>query len=576
MLMCCDDGEALTMKPHRLIGHSLSRIIVSLLLTSSTLIDYSYDSANTGFALALPAPADDHHQGLPDLRVELPPAERLVKRRAVEGHGDHEDEEGVPEGMSMDVDASVGDMPDSTPLSSMPPSSTGGYEELDAPEDTKHLAYEHTESSQDQSSDGHGNDDHAAHSDSDQPDNANHGHVHHASSWVPLTEFNETDILVKHGPAPLSFLYYDFVLDSSQTLAFRRTGVSMYGNATTEMSNLQQDDFVAWQREQYIHGSGSLEETRVMGGDGRPHPGLMALHVISFSLAYFAVLPITLALRAAKLTSVAYGISKLVFGVLVFLGWIVGVWYKTATPELYVGHKHNISGNLLLLATVAIGAIDLLAVGRRIYRFATNDEISFQAFIDIVLRSHGEKSDMEEYKSVALANQMELDDLDEENTQMKPASRHQRHERGNSVIFTAPWANRADGENLNSRPSNSSDASTLRDSPVLASPHEMDKSLQFPTRGVSITSSGPDRHFDRPPMSEIHEHVDARLTPTSRTTRQKLARVGTYLMHFLSRGLIVWAYIVAIMGIVVYTGMGRKWFLPSLLAHLIKGSIFFW
>jgi hypothetical protein len=566
------------MKSHRLIGHSLSRIIVSLLLTSPTLFDYSYDYANTGFALALPAPADDHRQGLPNLRTGLPAAGRLVKRDAGRRHGDHEDEGEEGHGGMSGGAASAVDTPDLTTSSSVPPFPAGSHEELHTPEDTQdeERLHEHIESSQDQAPDGSQKDDHAAHSDSDQPDNANHGHVHHASSWVPLTEFNETDVLVKHGPAPLSFLYHDFVLDSSQTLAFRRTGVSMYGNATTEMSNLQQDDFVAWQREQYIHGSGSLEETRVMGGDGRPHPGLMALHVISFSLAYFAVLPITLALRAAKLTSVAYGISKLVFGVLVFLGWIVGVWYKAATPELYVGHKHNISGNLLLLATVAIGAIDLLAVGRRIYRFATNDEISFQAFIDIVLRSHGEKSDMEEYESVALANQMELDDLDEENTQMKPASRHQRHGRGNPVIFTAPWANRADGEHLNSRSSNSSDASTLRDSPVFASPHEMDKSLQFPTRGVSITSSGPGRHFDRPPMSEIHEHVDARLTPTSRTTRQKLVRVGTYLMHFLSRGLIVWAYIVAIMGIVVYTGMGRKWFLPSLLAHLIKGSIFFW
>lgn len=572
------------MKPHAPIGNPLSRIIVSFLLTCPTLIDYSYDSANSGFALALPATAADHRHGLPDLRVGLPAVERLAKRIVSGRGGDHEEEEEVPghAGMNMDGGAPVVTKPDSTSSSSVPSSPTGSYEELYAledPHDDKHLVHEHTESSQDQSSEGPRKDEHGGNSHANQPDNANHGHVHHASSWVPLTEFNETDVLVKHGPAPLSFLYYDFVLNSFETLDFRRTGLSAYGNATTEMSSLQQDDFVAWQREQYTHGAGSLEESPVMGGDGRPHAGLMALHVISFSLAYFAVLPITLALRAAKLTSIAYGISKLVFGILVFLGWISGVWYKAATPDLYVGHKHSISGNLLLLATIAIGAIDLLAVGRRIYRFATNDEINIKAFIDIVLRGQGEKSKMmEEYESVALANQMELDDLDEANlsSQMKPASHHQRHERGNSVIFTAPWANRADGEHLNSRSSNSSDTSTLRDSPVFSSPHEMGKPLQFPTRGMSATSSGSDHHFDRPSMSDIHSHVDARLVSKSRTTRQKVACVGTYLMHFLSRGLIVWSYIVTIMGIVVYTGMGRKWFLPSLLAHLIKGSIFFW
>lgn len=492
-------------------------------------------------------------------------------------HGDHEDAEEKGEVESGDVmDISDAGMMGSeantpTPLEQLDEHDTHGAEHATEP------CCEHPATSQEKSAES-GKEGDGGHTHPDQPEHSqSHGHVHHSSSWVPLTEFNETDVLVKHGSAPLSFLYYDFVLTPAETLDFRRTGVSSYGNATTEMSTLQQDELVAWQHEQYTHGAGSREEDRVMGGDGRPHPGLMILHVVSFSLAYFAVLPIVLALRAAKLTSLAYGISKLVFGLLVLLGWISGVWYKASTPDLYVGHKHNVSGNLLLLATIAIGAIDLVAVGQRLYRFATSDQINLKAFINIVVRGEGEKYKiMEEYETIALANQMELDDMDEPTPSQNKTSAEHIGEQGNSVIFTSPWANRVDVEHRNSRFSNSSEASTLRDSPIfVGSPHEMHKPLDFPTRGMSTGSSGFSHHFKRPSMSDL-QHVDARPAPPSKTTRQKIARVGMYLMHFFSRGLVIWAYIVTIMGIVVYTGMGRKWFLPSLLAHLIKGSIFFW
>ncbi|KAI5451422.1 hypothetical protein NCC49_001728 [Naganishia albida] len=559
------------------IGNSLSRIIVSVLLTCPTLIDHSYDSANTGFALALPTTAvGDLKHGLPDLRVELPASERWLKRSVHRRHGDDEDEEEEEGHKGMDMSAVK--PPDPT-FSSESASPTGTPDELHAGQEDKHIVHQHSAAVQEESPATSGKEGQDAHSHSEHADTANHGHAHHSANWVPLTEFNETDVLVKHGPAPLSFLYYDLVLNTSETLDFCRTGLSAYGNATTEMSTLQPEELIAWQREQYTHGAGSLEESRVMGGDGRSHPGLMALHITSFALAYFAILPIVLALRAAKYTSVAYGVCKVVFGVLVFVGWISGVWYKAATPDLYVGHKHNVAGNLLLLATVAIGAIDLLAVGRRIYRFATNDQIDVKAFIDIVLRGQGEKSKiMEEYETIALANQMELDEVDESNLsmQMQSSAQHQRHERRNSVIFTAPWANRADGDHANRRSSGSSEASTLHDSPVASSPHEMDKPFPFPTRGMSTTSSGSGQPFRRPTMTDIPEHIDARPERRPRTTNEKIARVGTYLMHVLSRGLVIWAYIVTIMGIVVYTGMGRKWFLPSLLAHLIKGSIFFW
>jgi hypothetical protein len=576
------------MKPHPSIATSLSRIIVSLLLTCPTLVDYSYDSANSGFALAAPPTGtEERHHAMPKLRVGLPATGRQAKRAVIGRHGDHEDEADGYQGHDvMDMfDAALMDHNEPPSHSSAIPSTPSTSSATDDEEHDGHTvsllpdeAYSTPKQTtpilvSEEKPKGHAHGDHLH-------DSQQSGHIHHSSSWVPLTDFNETDVILRHGVAPLSYLYYDFVLTPSETFNFRRTGLSAYGNATTDLTNLQQGEYDAWREDQYALGVGSREEDRVLGGDGHPHPGLMALHVVSFSLAYFGILPIVLALRAAKLESLAYGISKLAFGMLVFLGWISGVWYKNATPELYAGHKHNIGGNLLLLATAAIGAIDLVAMGRRLYQFATSTDKSFRNFVNTVVYCKGQKSQiMEEYERVTLANQLELDDLDDHGLsgldRRMPLEHHARA-RSDPVIFTAPRANRADEEHRYSQSSNTSDTSTLRDSPVFSgSPHEMGKHHNLPTRGMSDESSGSVYHKQRA-ISDPQEHVDAHPRADVRTTREQAARVGVYLLHFYTRGLVVWAYIVSIMGIVVYTGMGRYGYLPSLLAHLIKGSIFFW
>ncbi|KAJ9121488.1 hypothetical protein QFC22_002104 [Naganishia vaughanmartiniae] len=610
------------MKLQTTIANSLSRIMVSLFLTCPTFTDNSSHTRNSAYALALPAVPIDLHtrDGLPPLRQGLEGAGAGKAERSVfERHGDdhrhsgaQEEEAGKNDVMDMfDIDLmpNESELEANTEMSAateyLPSSNhiTANDAPVDAPHD-----HDHAEAAMD----GSAPDPATEHTPTATPQP--HGHVHHSASWVPLTEFNETDVLVKHGATPLSFLYYDLVLTSAQTLEFRRTGLSPYGNATTEISSLQPDELATWQQAQYVHGAGSREEDRVMGGDGRPHPELMALHVVAFGLAYFAALPVVLAFRAAKLNSLAYGITKLVFGLLVLLGWIAGVLYKAATPDLYVGHKHNIAGNLLLSATLAIGAIDLLAMSRKLNRFVKSDSRTWKSFVNVVLRGKNDTgSAMNEYERVALANQMDLEELDGAPVSLStPESygnnqRINQHKRGHSVIFTSDWANRYydhdqaphhqhdhDQQHTDSRDSTSSDTSTLRDSPIITtSPHEMEKHIKLPTRGMSIGSSSSDERlqvhdFTEPRLTDPGEgHDDARLatsrvptaattTAAKRTTRHKFARAGVYLMHFFSRGLVVWAYIVSIFGIVVYTGMGRWGYLPSLLAHLIKGSIFFW
>lgn len=560
---------------------SLPRLLVSLFLTCPILVDHSYDSANSGYVLAAP-PALIEEPALSN-RVGLPTGMYLVEGVPVKRHGDHDTADGE------DTAYDVMDMFDTNIMEGAAKSSVVASTVASSPSPTLGVEDgDHDNVHGDQhSADGQDIDMPVCHQKGKHTCNGDqghgsqqHGHVHHSSSWVPLTEFNETDVIIRHGIAPLSYLYHDFVLTPSETFDFRRTGLSAYGNASADMSNLSKENYVAWQEEQYARGAGSREQDRVLGGDGRPHPGLMALHVVSLSLAYFGVLPLTLALRAAKLESLAYGISKVVFGLLVLLGWTAGVWYKTATPELYAGHKHNISGHLLLLATLAIGALDLVAVGARLYQFTKANDKSYRNFLDIVVYCQGAKSKiMEEYERVALATQMELDDLDIQEASdrsRRMLAAQDAHPASGNVIFTSPWANRADGERRSSQSSNTSDTSTLRDSPELSSsPQEMGKHFKLPTRGMSDASSSSIYPQHRA-TSDPQVTGDSRPSSERKSLRQQGTRVCIYLLHFFSRGLVVWAYIVFIIGVVVYTGMGRSGYLPSLLAHLIKGSIFFW
>ncbi|GHJ87830.1 hypothetical protein NliqN6_4232 [Naganishia liquefaciens] len=568
------------------IATSLPRILVSLFLTCPILIDYSYDSPNSGYVLAAPPVlTDEGHSAIPDLRVGLPAGMYQVEESLAKRHGDHDTVDGEDSAYDVmdmfDTDIMEGAaMPSATASASATSSSPTSHASSEVHnQDHVHGCHgcQEMTNGQDinapvapenakphQAGQGHGS--------------PQHGHVHHSSSWVPLTEFNETDVINRHGVAPLSYLYHDFVMTPSETFDFRRTGLSAYGNATTDLTDLSQGQYITWQEEQYAKGAGSREQDRVLGGDGHPHAGLMALHVMSLSLAYFGVLPITLALRAAKLESLAYGLSKLVFGILVSLGWIAGVWYKAATPDLYAGHKHNISGNLLLLATLAIGALDLVAVASRLYQFAKITDKSYQTFLNIVVYCQGPKSEiMGEYERVAFAAQLELDDLEIRETsdrERRTSTVQDAHSANGNVIFTSPWANRADEERRYSQSSNTSDTSTLRDSPQLSSsPQEMGKHIKLPSRGMSEASSN--LAFEARPTSDLRAS-DESLTHPGLNSRQKAERVGIYLLHFFTRGLVVWAYIVSIMGVVVYTGMGRSGYLPSLLAHLIKGSIFFW
>lgn len=176
-------------------------------------------------------------------------------------------------------------------------------------------------------------------------------HHHHAAGYIPKTELDEAEILERHGPIPLSFLYHDFVLTPSQTWEFRQTGLSPEGNATMEMSRLNSSELQAWQQSRYdTHDprSGSREGATVMSGDGKPHPYLILAHAGFMSIAFFIALPLVLSFKAAaaiveggryisprmKVGGWVEIAANATYWISFALGWLSGVWYKQVSPNL--------------------------------------------------------------------------------------------------------------------------------------------------------------------------------------------------------------------------------------------------
>ncbi|KAJ7593568.1 hypothetical protein C8J56DRAFT_501213 [Mycena floridula] len=107
------------------------------------------------------------------------------------------------------------------------------------------------------------------------------GHVHHGQ---PLLELNETELLLHHSPTPPS--YYTIDWDNIDA---------------TESS----------------------------------HRGLMIMHVLFMSLAFFVVLPAGIAMRSFK--NAWYGIPIVSFYGLVALGIASSALYRKFTPNMYQG-----------------------------------------------------------------------------------------------------------------------------------------------------------------------------------------------------------------------------------------------
>lgn len=309
-------------------------------------------------------------------------------------------------------------------------------------------------------------------------DGDKHGHSHGHGNVAPVVKLNETDILLDHAPTPPS--YWSIDIDS-------------YGP----------------------------RETR--------HPGLMALHALMMTLAFFGALPAGIALRSVS--HAWHGLSVLLFWTFIALGCGASTIYRKLTPDMYEGQMHCTYGYLVLALAFTLSAIDTFAVATRFFSYVRSMErggkssiLSFWNFV-ILGKEDCHVFGMSNAEYINLVTD-EPGDLDE-NLKFNDE--------------TAQWAN-----NVRRHPEDSPETS--------ASDYTL----------VGHRFSRGSQHSDDTVQERV-QYNDS--TPWSR-------RLGKLAFTIAERTLVLAGFAQLMHGVVIYTGACREDYLNACLAHIIKGGIF--
>ncbi|TBU23495.1 hypothetical protein BD311DRAFT_673841 [Dichomitus squalens] len=339
-----------------------------------------------------------------------------------------------------------------------------------------------------------------------------HGHGGHSHHAAPVVQLNETEVYMTHGTTPPSYYWHD-IMEPPQ--------------------------------------------------DGERYPGLMGLHALSMSLAFFGALPIGIALRSVK--HAWHGVTVIVFYGLVAVGLSSSALYRKLTPDLYEGSKHGSQGYFFLFCAVSLSALDLFSLVVRLVTYVRSivrgeDRFAIKAFWNVVVLDRDQElsgADAE-YTNLVADDPEELQeaelkakDVDEESTDAEPL--HVRRARIVEPIQTSfdshePTAQWAESVHRHARrPSYPRSAGSER---TLFGPHSPRRSND------SLDETG---------------HV---YPWQGKDKRAVLRFVGRTAFAVAERALVFAGFMQVITGIVIYTGGCRGNWGNGCLAHLIKGGIF--
>lgn len=333
-----------------------------------------------------------------------------------------------------------------------------------------------------------------------------HMHMHHGA---PLTELNETAIIQWHAPTPPSYWSID--------IEDRDPSLSRY-------------------------------------------PGLMALHVIFMTLAFFVALPVGIAMRAVKHSW--HGLVVVAFYSLCALGCASGTLYTKLTPDMYQGSTHASHGYLVLILSLCLSAVDIARFFVRLYAFIkSRSKFALKPFWQNVVLGQNEAYEVTaKYSGLDVEEPSECDVAEMKPLRL-PETRDPLHVRRNPPIASiqsqdlddtdddeiSPWVN-------NSRSSQ-------------GAIHYTESSLsEGAVFEADSNSSQGSRHSDE----TLHDFkLSGLIEPQS-----PLVRISQGAFATLERALIFAAFGMMLSGIVVYTGGCRESYVNGCLAHLIKGGIF--
>ncbi|KAG1874579.1 hypothetical protein DFJ58DRAFT_757750 [Suillus subalutaceus] len=329
-----------------------------------------------------------------------------------------------------------------------------------------------------------------------------HMHMHHGA---PLTELNETAIIQWHDPTPPSYWSID--------IEDRDPSVVRY-------------------------------------------PGLMALHVIFMTLAFFVALPVGIAMRALKHSW--HGLAVVAFYSLCALGCASGTLYTKLTPDMYEGSTHASHGYLVLILSLCLSAVDITRFLVRLYVFIkSRSRFALKPFWQNIVLGRNEVYDVTtKYTGLDAEDPSEFDVAEMKPLRL-PETREPLHVRRNQPIAiiqtqdlddaeddeTEPWVN-------NSRSSQGAIHYTQSERTVFQANSPRDS-----------------RHSDE----TLHDFkLPGPIEPQAPLT----IRICQGAFATLERALVFAAFGMTLSGIVVYTGGCRESYVNGCLAHLIKGGIF--
>jgi hypothetical protein len=257
------------------------------------------------------------------------------------------------------------------------------------------------------------------------------------------------------------------------------------------------------------------------------------------------------------------------------LGWVAGVAYKAAMPDLYSGAKHSGIGNILLLTQITLTVFDSLALIKRAVSFYRSGNRNWKHFFRDALRSSGEDkyTAASRYEMVGFHDEPEEHDDEEVNDRQRAifAIGDDDESRVTSPHSMTP-----------SRQSTGSEG-TLQDSPTTSrnSRHhmfEMGAERLHKMSGTHSRGAFDQEHFDQEDLNREHTpswSVAPESAPELVSRRASAVRATQIVLTWIRRTQVVLAYVAVCTGIPVYVGMCRAGFINTCAAHIIKGSIFF-
>ncbi|KAF8529221.1 hypothetical protein BU17DRAFT_37380 [Hysterangium stoloniferum] len=327
-----------------------------------------------------------------------------------------------------------------------------------------------------------------------------HGHEEEPkhSHAQPLLELNETEILLSHAPDPTSYWLHDFELS-------------------------HEDGTNNWR-------------------------GLMLLHVIGMTLAYFVLLPVGISLRSVRHRW--HPAVVLAFNIVGIFSAAAASLYKKLTGDLYEGSVHGSIGFFTLVFANVLAAFDTIPFVRRAYIFARYcQHKNIRAFWNIVILDQARQSDPE-YTALAQEVQSEneeikleyacspQDTLDRSSIESvhMPSSESETHEWPRSISSQDTFINHHSHDQRHSR-----------------------------YRSTSSNYSDDTLHN---PNLPIHRNAND-FEHSSRWSQVRQVAIGTA-----ERCLVLLAFAQLLSGITVYSGICRENYLNGCMAHLIKGGIF--